>query len=106
MPSRSPTAGEDGDRSAACGCAGPCSCCCRSWWCRLTVLALVPTYAIWAAFGTGLDAPLSAMHFVAGGAVTIAVSVAMWVFGRRLSHRLVHRRRQALDEYLADPTRG
>jgi hypothetical protein len=72
----------------------------------LTVLALVPSFAIWAALGKGLDAPLSELHFVAGGAVTIAVSVAMWLFGRRLSHRLVRRRREALDDYLADPTRG
>jgi hypothetical protein len=43
---------------------------------------------------------------VAGGALTIAVSVAMWLFGRRLSHRLVRRHREALDDYLADPTRG
>jgi hypothetical protein len=72
----------------------------------LTVLALVPAYAIWAAVGKGLDAPLSQTHFVAGGALTVAVSVAMWMFGRRLSHRLVRRHRVELGDYLADPTRG
>jgi hypothetical protein len=72
----------------------------------LTVLALVPSYALWAVLGKGMDAPLSEVHFVAGGVLTIAVSVVMWVFGRRLGHRLVRRNHAMLDSYLADPSRG
>jgi hypothetical protein len=72
----------------------------------LTVLTLAPAYLLWAALGKGLDASLADSHLLAGGLLTLAISLALWAYGRRVSRRLVQRHRGALAEYLADPARG
>jgi hypothetical protein len=72
----------------------------------LTVLTVAPAYVLWAAFGKGLNAPLSDAHVAIGGVITLAFSLALWAYGRRVSRRLVRRHRVALGDYLADPTRG
>ena len=72
----------------------------------LAVIALVPSYALWTVTGSGQYAPLDDLRLAAGGVVALAVSLAMWRLGRRMSLRLVRRHDEYLKSYLADPSRG
>ena len=72
----------------------------------LATLTILPAYALWTLTGKGLDTPLDDLQLAAGALVTLAVSIGMWSYGRRMSQRLVHRHLEYLKAYLADPTRG
>jgi hypothetical protein len=72
----------------------------------LAVVTLAPAYILWAVVGKGLEEPITDAHLLAGGAITLVVSLTLWFYGRRVSRRLAHRHLEALEEYLADPARG
>lgn len=55
---------------------------------------------------SGLSNPVSAGEFALGTAITGVCSVVMLLVGRQVAVRLVARRRDALDAYLADPSLG
>lgn len=71
----------------------------------LGLLTLVPAYALWAT-GKGINTPPDNIHLIAGGLLTLTLSLTMWTFGRRMSLRLAHRRTDSLNSYLADPSHG
>jgi hypothetical protein len=71
----------------------------------LGLLTLAPAYALWA-IGKGIDQPPDNVHLIAGGLLTLTLSLIMWTFGRRVSVRLAHQRANSLNNYLADPRHG
>lgn len=73
----------------------------------LTTLVVVPSAVFWhVSAANGLSGPLAPDEFFQGTLIACACSVAMLLVGRHVALRLVARRRDALDAYLADPSLG
>jgi len=73
----------------------------------LTVLVVLPSAVYWHFnAANGLTAPLQPDEFFRGTVITCVCSVALLLVGRQGAVRLVARRRDALDTYLADPSLG
>ena len=72
----------------------------------LAVLTLLPSYVFWTVTGRGQYAQLDDLRLAVGGLLTLAISLAMWKVGRRISMRLVRKHAEYLRSYLADPSRG
>lgn len=73
----------------------------------LTALVILPSAIYWHfKAADGLTGPLAPDEFFRGTLITCACSVAMLFVGRHVALRLVARRRDALDAYLADPSLG
>jgi hypothetical protein len=72
----------------------------------LAVITVLPAYFLWAATGHGLGAQVSNGWFAVGSLLTGTISIAMWFGGMYGSTRIARKHRDALAEYLADPSRG
>jgi hypothetical protein len=72
----------------------------------ISVLTVVPAYLLWTAMGHGLQGGLSAGELALGALLVLATSIFLWWIGRRLSLHVARKHRDALDAYLADPSRG
>ena len=70
----------------------------------LAVLTLLPSYVFWTVTGRGQYAQLDDLRLAVGGLLTLAISLAMWKVGRRISLRLVRKHAEYLRSDRADPS--